>query len=37
MIVMMGYIHLEPYDFPEFIADLENIADGTRSERGCLF
>ena len=37
MIVMMGYIHLEPSDVPEFLADLEIIAAGTRAERGCLF
>ena len=37
MIVMMGYIHLEPFDVPEFLADLETIAAGTRAERGCLF
>ena len=34
MIVMMGYIHLEPFDVPEFLADLEAIAAGTRAERG---
>ena len=37
MIVMMGYIHLEPSVVPEFLADLETIAAGTRAERGCLF
>jgi quinol monooxygenase YgiN len=36
MIVMMGYIHLEPSDVPEFLAELETIAAGTRAERGCL-
>ncbi len=37
MIVMMGYIHLEPSGVREFLADLETIAAGTRAERGCLF
>lgn len=37
MIVLMGYIHLEPSDVEEFLTDLETIAAGTRAERGCLF
>lgn len=37
MIVLMGYIYLEPFDVQEFLVDLETIAAGTRSERGCLF
>ena len=37
MIVIMGYIHLEPCDIPEFLGDLRTLATGTRAERGCLF
>lgn len=37
MIVLMGYIHLEPSDVEDFLTDLETIAVGTRAERGCLF
>ena len=37
MIVLMGYLYVEPSDVREFIADLVAIAAGTRAERGCLF
>ncbi len=37
MVILMGYIHLEPSDVRDFLADLEIIAAGTRAERGCLF
>ena len=37
MIVIMGYIHLEPSDVREFLSDLDAISTGTRAEKGCLF
>lgn len=36
MIVLMGYIHVEPSDVPDFLVDFAAIAAGTRAERGCF-
>jgi quinol monooxygenase YgiN len=33
----MGYVHLDPSDVDEFLADIQVIAPGTRAENGCLF
>ena len=33
----MGYVHLDPSDVKEFLADIEVIGPGTRAEKGCLF
>ncbi len=37
MIILMGYVHLNPSDVGEFLADMQAIAPGTRTEKGCLF
>lgn len=37
MIILMGYVHLDPSDVKEFLADIEVIGPGTRAEKGCLF
>jgi quinol monooxygenase YgiN len=37
MIIVMGYVHLNPSDVDEFLADIQVIAPGTRAEKGCLF
>ncbi len=37
MIIVMGYVHLDPSDVDEFLADIQVIAPGTRAEKGCLF
>jgi quinol monooxygenase YgiN len=33
----MGYVHLNPSDVKEFLADIQVIGPGTRAEKGCLF
>lgn len=37
MIVLTGYVHLDPSDVNEFLTDIQAIAPGTRAEKGCLF
>ncbi len=37
MIIIMGYLHLDPSDMDEFLAFIQEIAPGTRAEKGCLF
>lgn len=37
MIVLLGYIHLDPSDVNAFIADVRTITPGTKAEMGCLF
>lgn len=37
MLILMGYIHLDPLDAAAFSADIEAIGDSTRREEGCLF
>lgn len=37
MIMLIGYIHLNPSDVNEFTADVQAIASSTRAEKGCLF
>jgi quinol monooxygenase YgiN len=37
IIIVMGYVHLDPSDVDEFLADIHVIAPGTRAEKGCLF
>lgn len=34
MIVLMGYIHVEPCDIREFVCDLDEMAAAARTERG---
>jgi quinol monooxygenase YgiN len=33
----MGYVHLNPSEVKEFLADIQVIGPGTRAEKGCLF
>ena len=33
----MGYVHLNPSDVKEFLADIAVVGPGTRAEKGCLF
>lgn len=37
MIVLLGYLHLNPSDVNEFTADVQAVASSTRAEKGCLF
>ncbi|MBP2485621.1 putative quinol monooxygenase [Rhizobium leguminosarum] len=37
MLILMGYIHLDPSDLHDFVTDVEAISLGTRTEEGCLF
>lgn len=37
MIILMGYIHLNPSDVSEFLADVQAITPSTKAEDGCLF
>lgn len=37
MIIVMGYITLQPSDVSGFIADMQPFATTTRAEDGCLF
>jgi len=37
MIILMGYLHLNPSDVDEFVADTQAISTRTRAEKGCLF
>jgi quinol monooxygenase YgiN len=32
----MGYVHLNPSDVKEFLADIQVIGPGTTAEKGCL-
>ncbi|MBD1383252.1 antibiotic biosynthesis monooxygenase [Bacillus sp. IB182487] len=37
MIILMGYVHLNPSDVDEFTADVQAVASSTRAEKGGLF
>jgi quinol monooxygenase YgiN len=37
MIILMGFIYLNPSDVSEFLADVQAITSSTKAERGCLF
>jgi quinol monooxygenase YgiN len=37
MIIVMGYIHLDPSDVNEFFTDVQAITPSTKAEKGCLF
>lgn len=37
MIILMGYVHLNPSDVNEFTADVQAVVSSTRAEKGCLF
>ncbi|NKN36367.1 antibiotic biosynthesis monooxygenase [Agrobacterium sp. a22-2] len=37
MLILMGYIHLDPSDVEAFVSDVEQISLTTKAEKGCLF
>jgi quinol monooxygenase YgiN len=37
MIVLMGYLHLDPAHVAAFMADVQAVGADTRAEPGCLF
>ncbi|MEC0123292.1 putative quinol monooxygenase [Paenibacillus pabuli] len=37
MILLMGYVHLNPSEVNEFTADVRDVVSSTRTETGCLF
>jgi len=37
MIIVMGYIHLNPLDVDEFFIDIQKIISSTKVEKGRLF
>ncbi|MFC5447021.1 putative quinol monooxygenase [Paenibacillus aestuarii] len=37
MILLLGYVHLNPSDVNEFTADVQAVVTSTRVEKGCLF
>jgi quinol monooxygenase YgiN len=37
MLVLMGYIHVDPFDVDDFEADIRKISRSTSAEKGCLF
>ncbi|NHN29688.1 putative quinol monooxygenase [Paenibacillus agricola] len=37
MILLMGYVNLNPSDVNEFTADVQNVVSSTRTETGCRF
>ncbi|MAY62285.1 MAG: antibiotic biosynthesis monooxygenase [Rhizobiales bacterium] len=37
MLILMGYIHIEPQDVDAFVRDVGTIGLSTKAEEGCLF
>ena len=37
MLILIGYIHIDPPDVDAFHRDVQAISLGTRAEEGCLF
>lgn len=37
MLILMGYIHIDPSDVDAFATDVQAVSLGTRTEEGCLF
>jgi quinol monooxygenase YgiN len=37
MLIVMGYIHLDPSDVNEFLTDVQATTPSTKAEKGCLF
>jgi len=37
MLVIMGYIDLDPADVEGFVSDIRAISSSTKAEKGCLF
>jgi quinol monooxygenase YgiN len=37
MIILMGYVHVNPSDVNEFTTDVQAVVSSTRAENGCLF
>lgn len=36
MIIVMGYIHLNPSDVDEFLADIKDMTSSTKVVKGCI-
>lgn len=37
MLILMGYIHIDPLDVDAFVRDVRTISLSTKAEEGCLF
>ena len=37
MLILMGYIHIDPLDVDAFVRDVQAISLSTKAEEGCLF
>ena len=37
MIILTGYLHVDPSDVNAFITDIQALASLARAEKGCLF
>ncbi len=37
MLVLMGYLHVDPSEVDDFDADVQEISRSTTAETGCLF
>ncbi|AXS40734.1 antibiotic biosynthesis monooxygenase [Breoghania sp. L-A4] len=37
MLILMGYIHIDPQDVDAFVRDVQAIGLSTKAEDGCLF
>jgi len=37
MLILMGYIHIDPPDVDAFVRDVQAISLSTKAEEGCLF
>ncbi len=37
MLVLMGYLHVDPSEVDDFDADVQEISRSARAETGCLF
>ncbi len=37
MLILMGYIHIDPQDVDAFVRDVRAISLSTQAEEGCLF
>ena len=37
MLILMGYLHIDPLDVDAFIRDVRTVSLSTKAEEGCLF
>jgi len=37
VIIITGYVYVNPSDVTEFLTDIARLSAGTRAEEGCLF